>query len=63
MSKKKTTNVSKDHTLGLHVHREQLDHGEHAVFPFHSEADDPECVSFIHIFFYSFTVTIFYTCM
>lgn len=45
MSKNKTTNVSKDHTLGLHFHHEQLDHGEHAVFPFHSEANDPRmCV-------------------
>lgn len=51
MFKNKTTNVSKDHTLGLHVHHEQLDHGEHAVFPFHSEANDPECVSLINIFF------------
>ena len=41
----KKTNVSKDHTLGLHVHREQLDHGEHAGFPSPSEGDDPQmCV-------------------
>ena len=48
--KKKKTNVSKDHTLGLHVH-EQLDHGEHAVFPFYSEADDPQmCVFHSYLF-------------
>lgn len=43
--KKKKANVSKDNTLGLCVHHEQLDHGEHAEFPFHSEGDDPQmCV-------------------
>ena len=48
--KKKKNNVSKDHTLGLHVH-EQLDHGEHAVFPFYSEADDPQmCVFHSYLF-------------
>ena len=42
---KKKPNVSKDGTLGLHVHREQLYHGEHAGFPSPSEGDDPQmCV-------------------
>ena len=45
---KKKPNVSKDGTLGLHVHREQLYHGEHAGFPSRSEGDDPQmCLSFI----------------
>lgn len=48
---KKKPKVSKDHTLGLHVHHEELDHGEHAVFPFHSEADGPRmCVFHSYLF-------------
>ena len=45
---KKKPNVSKDGTLGLRVHREQLYHGERAGFPSPSEGDDPQmCLSFI----------------